>query len=118
VSDQVDEQLVFTTNGKKLYALRLAEPVAAFTIEATSGWKKYQVKSVKLLGSGATVKWSMTRAGLRITPPRDLGKSKYAWAFEIVTDKEQHHPNVIVTDADKAFEGTRKVDLEGRHNAK
>ena len=37
----------------------------------------------------------------------------YAWAFEIVTDREQHSPNVIQHDAPKALQGTKKVDLEG-----
>ena len=37
----------------------------------------------------------------------------YAWAFEIVTDRQQHSPNVIQHDATKALQGTKKVDLEG-----
>jgi len=36
----------------------------------------------------------------------------FAWPFEIVTDTEQHHPKVIVNDADRALTGTKKVDLE------
>jgi len=57
----------------------------------------------------------MTEHGLRITPPVSLGQSQHAWSFEIQTDMEQHHPNVIETDADKAFTGTKKVDLEGAY---
>ena len=56
----------------------------------------------------------MTPAGLQITPPAQLGESDYAWSFEIVTDQQQHSPNVIIKDADQALKNTRKVDLEGR----
>ena len=70
--------------------------------------------SVKLLGSDADVSWNITPAGLRITPPGDLGASQYAWTFEIVTDQEQHTPNVMVKDASEALKNTGRVDLEGR----
>ena len=55
----------------------------------------------------------MTPAGLQITPPAELGKSNYAWSFEIATDEPQHTPNVIIKDADAALRNTRKVDLDG-----
>ena len=110
---QANEHLSFTTNGKKLYAIKCAKPTAAFTIEATAGWATDQVKSVKLIGSDAPVLWNITAAGLSITPPKDLGKSMYAWAFEIVTDLQQHTPNAIQNDADKALKGTKAVDLDG-----
>jgi alpha-L-fucosidase len=113
---QKNEHLCFTTNGKTLYAIKCAEPTAPFTIEATAGWKKSQVKSVKLLGSGDRVRWEMTPNGLNITPPKDLGASRFAWAFEIRTDREQHHPNAIVSDAEQAMKNTRKVNLEGHTN--
>lgn len=116
VPDQKDEHLAFTTNGKKLYAIKLVKPEAAFTISATSGWNKDQVKSVKLLGSSAEVEWDLTPNGLKITPPADLGGSENAWSFEILTDKEQHVPNVIQRDATKALKGTKEVDLDG-HDA-
>ena len=112
-SAQKSEHLAFTTKGKNLYAIKLAEPSSSFTITGTAGWKTNQVKSVRLLGSDSAITWEMTPQGLRITPPEDLGGSLYAWSFEIVADKEQHHPNVIVADADKALKGTKKVDLEG-----
>jgi alpha-L-fucosidase len=113
VCDQEDEQLAFTTKGKTLYAIKLTQPSAPFTISGTSGWTAGQVNTVRLLGSSAEVDWAMTGQGLRITPPADLGRSKYAWAFEIVTDRQQHSPNVIQHDANKAFQGSKKVDLEG-----
>jgi len=129
VCDQHNEHLAFTTKGKNLYAIKLAKPTKPFTIEGTAGWdakptKPFTiegtagwdadtVKSVKLLGSPAEVSWQITPAGLQISPPAELGKSNYAWSFEIVTDQEQHTPNVIVKDADKALKNTRKVDLEG-----
>ncbi len=69
---------------------------------------------MKLLGSSAAIDWEITPAGLRITPPADLGQSRYAWSFEIVTDQEQHTPNVMVRDASEALKNTRKVDLDGR----
>ena len=110
---QENEQLAFTTKGKMLYAIMLAKPAAPFTIEATAGWTKNQVKSVKLIGSQASVTWKMTPTGLQITPPSDLGDSLFAWSFEILTDQEQHHPKVIETDSTKALKGTAHVDLEG-----
>ncbi|TWT80739.1 Alpha-L-fucosidase [Planctomycetes bacterium CA13] len=113
VSDQENEHLAFTTNGNRLYAIKLAKPTSPFTISDTAGWQKGQVKTVRLLGSSADVDWELNTQGLQITPPSDLGQSLYAWAFEIVTDKKQHTPNVIQYDASKALQGTRKVDLEG-----
>ena len=82
-------------------------------IEATKGWTENEVKSLKLLGSEAVVEWRMTADGLEIMPPLDLGITDYAWSFEIETNKEQHEPNAIQTDASKALKGTKKVDLEG-----
>jgi alpha-L-fucosidase len=105
-NEQENEHLSFTTNGEKLYAIKRAEPTAPFVIEATSGWEKKQVRKVRLLGSDAKVAWEITPDGLQITPPEDLGSSSYAWAFEIMTDREQHHPNVIEKDIRKVFEGT------------
>ena len=113
VCDQESEHLAFTTKSKNLYAIKLAKPTKPFTIEATAGWSADTVKSVKLLGSPAVVSWQMTATGLQITPPAQLGASNYAWSFEIATDQEQHSPNVIVRDADKALKNTKKVDLEG-----
>ena len=113
VCDQESEHLAFTTKGKNLYAIKLAKPTKPFTIEATAGWDASTVKSVKLLGSPGDVQWQMTPAGLQITPPAQLGENNYAWSFEIVTDQEQHTPNVIVKDADQALKNTKQVDLEG-----
>ena len=113
VSGQKNEHLAFTTKGKTLYAIKLAEPEAPFTIEATAGWGADTVQSVKLLGSGADVGWKMTPAGLQITPPTNLGTSRYAWSFEIVTDAAQHTPNVMIQDASEALKNTKKVDLDG-----
>lgn len=110
---QKNKHLAFTTRGKILYAIKLAEPSAPFTITGSAGWNAGQVKSVRLLGSDAKVNWAMTPQGLQIIPPGDLGASSYAWSFEIVTDEEQHHSNVIVLDASAALEGTKKVDLDG-----
>ena len=113
VCDQENEHLAFTTKGKNLYAIKLAKPTKPFIIDATAGWSADTVKSVKLLGSLGDVQWQMTPAGLQITPPAQLGTSNYAWSFEIVTDQEQHSPNVIVKDADQALKNTKQVDLEG-----
>ncbi|VGO15666.1 hypothetical protein PDESU_04251 [Pontiella desulfatans] len=111
--DQKDEHLAFTTNGKNLYAIKLQKPVGPFTIAGTAGWTAGQVKSVRLLGSHAEVEWTMSPQGLAVSPPSNLGESQYAWTFEIVTDREQHKPNVILHDAAKALTGTKEVDLEG-----
>ena len=112
-SEQQNEHLAFTTNGKKLYAIKLKKPDTPFVITGTAGWDAAKVKSVRLLGSDAPVSSQMTPQGLSITPPADLGQSEHAWSFEIVTDENQHHPNVIVNDADNALQGTKAVDLEG-----
>ncbi|MDA9260366.1 alpha-L-fucosidase [Puniceicoccaceae bacterium] len=116
-SDQKNEHLAFTTNGKVLYAIMLKKPHAPFVIQGTAGWPEDQVKSVRLLGSNSIVSSVMTPAGLQITPPADLGSSQHAWSFEIQTDSEQHHPNVIETDASTVLKGTKKVDLEGHDSS-
>ncbi|WPJ96255.1 alpha-L-fucosidase [Coraliomargarita algicola] len=118
VSDQENEHLAFTTNGMALYAIKMAKPERPFTITATAGWDKGQVQSVRLLGSPAEVKWQLTPKGLVITPPANLGQSQHAWTFEIMTDREQHVPNVIQHDADKAFQGTKEVDLDGHDSVR
>ena len=88
---QPEAHLAFTTNGKKLYAISL-QPPQPFTIEATKGWTAADVESVRLLGSNGKVEWQIDENGLRITPPADLGASKHAWAFEILTTENQHTP--------------------------
>ena len=115
VSGQKNEHLAFTTKGKTLYAIKLKEPTSAFTIEDKSHWITSGVKSVRLLGHPypAAVDWSIQSGGLNIKPPSNLGKSKYAWVFEIVTNREQHLPNVIEDDASKVLGGTGEVDLDG-----
>ena len=95
-SKQKSDHLVFTTKGKALYVIKLEDPAARFTIEATEGWQNGSVQSVRLLGSDATVKWTMTADGLQIVPPVDLGKSMFAWAYEITTDSEQHTPSGVL----------------------
>lgn len=115
VNQQENEQLSFTTNGKNLYAIKCAKPTLPFIIEATAGWNSHKVEDVSLLGVNAKVNWEMTPQGIRIFPPKNLGKSQYAWSFKIITNENQHHPNVIQTDADKAFEGTKKVNLDGHY---
>jgi alpha-L-fucosidase len=96
-TSQKNGHLAFTTNGKKLYAICLEKP-QPFTIEATKGWTAADVESVRLLGSNGKVEWAIDDNGLRITPPADLGASQHAWAFEILTNKEQHTPAVLGTD--------------------
>ena len=113
-SDQNDEHLAFTTKGENLYAIKLEEPAKPFVITGTAGWKTEQVKSVELLGSEAKVVWEMTPEGLQISPPADLGTSTIAWSFKIATDRQQHVPNAIERDVDKAFKGTKKVELDGK----
>jgi alpha-L-fucosidase len=96
--------LAFTTNGKKLYAICLQQP-QPFTIEATKGWTAADVESVRLLGSEGKVEWAIDENGLRITPPSDFGASKHAWAFEILTTKNQHTP----TDLGNALQEKRQT---------
>tara|TARA_R110002072_G_scaffold302615_1_gene486848 strand:- start:136244 stop:137794 length:1551 start_codon:yes stop_codon:yes gene_type:complete len=116
VSEQKNEHLAFTTKSKTLYAIRLKDPTTPFTIEDRAHWLSSGVRSVQLLGHPypAAVDWSIGPDGLHIKPPRNSGKSEYAWVFRIVTNRDQHMPNVIQTDSSKALSGTREVDLEGR----
>ncbi|MEM9656934.1 MAG: alpha-L-fucosidase [Planctomycetota bacterium] len=106
-SQQQDERLVFTAKGKNLYAIKLSAPAAPFVIAGAADWAPEQVKSVRLLGSDAEVGWTMTPHGLRIAPPRDLGRSAFAWSFEIVTSEPQHRPNADFNDANRAFHDVR-----------
>lgn len=64
-------------------------------------------------GSNTEVAWAMTDAGLKITPPEDLGSSEHAWSFEIATTMDLHVPSAIEAKASEALKGTRRVDLEG-----
>ena len=112
VNEQETASLSFTTKEKNIYALALERPEASFTIEATQGWEDGQVKNVSLLGSADKVIWEITPDGLKITPPADLGKSTYAWSFKIETDREQFIPTVLENDADKAFKGTKNVEID------
>jgi alpha-L-fucosidase len=116
VNEQADERLAFTTNGKKLYAIKLTQPNERFKIDATEGWDASDVTTVRLLGSESSVEWSVESEGLTITPPKDLGLSQHAWTFEIVTTSDQHQPAEVLDDAKRALKGTGKVDLDG--NAK
>lgn len=111
--EQKDEHLAFTTNGHKLYAIKLCKPEAPFTIEGTAGWNAGQIKGIRLLGSDAKIVWQMTSQGVRITPPSVLGKSEYAWSFEIVTDHEQYNSQAIEHNPSKALEGTKEIDPDG-----
>ncbi|MCC9644593.1 alpha-L-fucosidase [Rhodopirellula sp. JC740] len=113
-SDQKDDHLAFTTKGKTLFAIQMQRPEAPFVIDGTKEWQADEVVSVRLLGSEADVVWAMSDDGLRITPPEDLGSSEHAWSFAIQTNSQQHHPNQIEKDEDKALQGTKAVDLEGR----
>ena len=92
VAGQASEQLAFTTKGKSLFAIKMESPDAPFTIDATAGWTVDKVKSVRVLGSDATVLWEVTSSGLQITPPDDLGASLHAWTFEIVTNDNDASP--------------------------
>ena len=113
VNEQEEGDISFTTNGNNLYAIAKDRPEGSFTIAATADWAKDEVQSVRLLGSEAEVIWKMTEGGLQITAPNDLGTSEFAWSFEIVTTQQQHQPSAIQTDASKALEGSKKVDLDG-----
>ena len=113
VYEQANGHLAFTTNGNTLYAIAMKRPTSSITIDATAGWTADEVTSVRLLGCQWEVAWSVTAAGLQITPPENLGSSKHAWSFEIETAKPQHSPNAINLDAASALKNTKKVDLEG-----
>lgn len=92
---QENEDLSFTTNGNKLYAIKCKKPTSPFVIEATSRWDVAQIDSVKLLGSNAIVEWEKSTDGIKITPPSDLGESQHAWSFEIHMSTDPSHPTLI-----------------------
>jgi alpha-L-fucosidase len=114
---QANAHLAFTTNGKKLYAISLEKP-QPFTIEATKGWTAADVESVRLLGSEGKVEWAIDENGLRITPPSDLGASQNAWAFEILTTKNQHTPadlgNALQEKRQKAIHSEDSTDYSDK----
>jgi len=114
VNAQKKGHIAFTTKGKSLFAIALDKPKQPLTIEATKGWGLNTVKSVRLLGSKSAITWYMSANGLVIVPPKDLGSSTLAWSFEIITDEEQHTPNVLNSNVDRALKGTKKVNLEGK----
>ncbi|WP_339757466.1 alpha-L-fucosidase [Algoriphagus aquimarinus] len=111
---QLQGNISFTTKGNDLYAIAMNQPEGNLLIEGTKGWGSADVLDVSLLGSEDEVQWKMTANGLEIITPKNLGKSTYAWAFKIKTKQNQHVPNAIETDADKALKGTQKVDLDGK----
>lgn len=115
VNHQEKGNLAFTTKGKNLYAIALERPIAPIVIEATKGWDQDAVNAIELLGSNAEIVWAITPEGLEIIPPTNLGKSQYAWSFMIETNTNQHTTSAMQTDAGKALEGTKKVDLDGKH---
>jgi alpha-L-fucosidase len=94
-SEQKEDHLAFTTKGKLLYAIKLEEPSQPFAINNTKGWQEGSVRGVRLVGSKAVVDWTLTEEGLRVVPPTDLGESMFAWAYEIVTDRDQHTPTGV-----------------------
>ncbi|NNE76595.1 MAG: alpha-L-fucosidase, partial [Pricia sp.] len=96
-----------------VYAIAKQRPEAPFIIEGTKDWNDDTIKVVELVGSKAEVAWKITKDGLRITPPSDLGKSQFAWSFKIVTDRNQSQPNVVENNVNTVLEGTKEVDLEG-----
>ncbi|GAC15727.1 alpha-L-fucosidase [Aliiglaciecola lipolytica] len=113
VNGQKQGHLAFTVKDKSVFAIALEKPLAPLLIEATKGWTRADVKSVKLLGSSVDVKWQITEQGLTIIPPKDLSHTKYAWTFKIETASQQHVPNVIEHNVERVLKGTKKVDLEG-----
>lgn len=115
INDQEEGNISYTVKDKILNAIAKEAPLNDILIEGTQDWTTQNIKSVKLLGSDGKVNWQVTEEGLKITPPRDLGSSKYAWTFEIVTDQQQYVPAVVQNSIDKAFKGTKKVDLDGHH---
>jgi len=55
-----------------------------------------QLERLQAMGGLVADQW---RRHLRFTPPTELGESKDAWTFEIVTDRQQHVPSAMQSDA-------------------
>jgi alpha-L-fucosidase len=117
VPNQKKGNLAFTCKGKTLYAIALSAPTQPFSIEASKEWEQGTVRSVRLIGSDASVDWAFDSDGLRITPPKDLGRGQSAWVFEVATRAELHRPRTDVS-AQQALMGTKKVDLDGHSSGK
>ncbi len=80
------EDIRFTTKGNSLYAIALAWPqngkLVVKSLASGSKLSQSKVRSVKLLGSEAQLKWSQNQEGLVVElPSRKPGD--YAFAFEI-----------------------------------
>jgi alpha-L-fucosidase len=81
------QDIRFTAKGEALYAICLGWPEAPFLIESFKFLYPGEVTAVSLLGSDASVNWSLTREGLRIVPPADP-PGENAFVFKIV----RRHP--------------------------
>ena len=82
------QDLRFTTKGKALYAITLGEPqgrVAITSLGRAAGHEKRRVRSVRVLGLRAALKFQQTDAALVVELPQRL-PSRHASAFKISFD--------------------------------
>jgi alpha-L-fucosidase len=79
------QDLRFTTKGNALYVITLGEPqgrVAITSLGRAAGHEKRAVRSVRLLGIKAALKFQQTDAALLVDLPQDL-PTRHASAFKI-----------------------------------
>jgi alpha-L-fucosidase len=87
-ADNTAEDIRFTQNGEKLYAICLDLPesteIVIRSLSPTNGIEKGAIKSVTLLGSEQELKWDLTEAGMEIQL-QDIPNLKHAISFRIKT---------------------------------
>jgi len=86
--DFTSQDIRFTTKGATLYAIALAWPDQAWTIEslgAASEQAPGRIVHVQLLGSAAPIIWSQDQAGLTVTAPAEQ-PCEHAYTLKITFD--------------------------------
>lgn len=73
------QDIRFTTQGERLFAITLGEPHDAVVIKLLA---PERIRTVRLLGYEPALAWTQDETGLRIRIPQ-RGIGKHAWVFEI-----------------------------------
>ncbi len=76
------QDIRFTAKDDVLYAICLGWPDGALTIQSLKNLYPAEITSVSLLGSDATLDWSLTPEGMRILPPAEK-PGEHAYVFKI-----------------------------------
>ncbi len=76
------QDIRFTVNENKLYAMTFAWPEKDFVIESVKAFYPDEVRSVEMLGVDGELKWEMTADGLKIERP-DQKPCDHVYSFKI-----------------------------------